>query len=116
MLEIHRRYRAENRELYAAAAKIHHQTPKGRAALMLNNNKRRAAKLQALPAWADQKAIAKIYRKAAMLRSHGEDVHVDHTIPLQRMYGNIVVELNSHNHYQLSLAVPVPEGHSEITP
>lgn len=78
-----RRYYDENKELYAESARKYARTSKGRAALLFNNNKRRAAKLQATPVWADEKAISIIYRKAAILRSHGEDMHVDHIIPLQ---------------------------------
>lgn len=44
--------------------------------------KRRAAKLQATPAWANSAAIVSIYEDAARLRSAGHDVHVDHIIPL----------------------------------
>lgn len=39
---------------------------------------RRAAKRQAMPAWADKEAIAAIYEAAK-----GQSLHVDHEIPLQ---------------------------------
>lgn len=34
------------------------------------------------PDWADKAAIRKIYKEAAERRINGEDVHVDHVIPL----------------------------------
>jgi hypothetical protein len=45
--------------------------------------KRRAAQRGATPVWADRKAIAAIYREARRRREAGEDVHVDHIVPLQ---------------------------------
>jgi hypothetical protein len=46
-------------------------------------NKRRAAKLQATPAWADFKAIEAVYQKAAQLTEETGIKHeVDHIIPL----------------------------------
>lgn len=56
--------------------------------------KHRAAKLQQTPKWADQEAIALIYRAAAVIRISGFDVHVDHSIPLQ---GRAVRGLHVHN-------------------
>lgn len=44
---------------------------------------RQLAKRYRTPPWADTKAIKEIYRKAAVLRASGMDVHVDHRIPLQ---------------------------------
>jgi hypothetical protein len=34
------------------------------------------------PEWADRKAILAVYEEAAVLRSEGVRVHVDHVIPL----------------------------------
>jgi hypothetical protein len=46
--------------------------------------KRRAAKLQATPTWADEKLIAEFYETAAGLSMlTGEWYHVDHIVPLQ---------------------------------
>lgn len=46
--------------------------------------KRQAIKLSAVPAWADQKAITKVYRLAAeMSAATGIKHHVDHIVPLQ---------------------------------
>ena len=60
--------------------------------------KRRAAKIQRTPAWADQEAIQEIYDTASFLRDIGEDVHVDHIIPLQ---GEKVSGLHVHNNLQI---------------
>jgi hypothetical protein len=44
--------------------------------------KEQAAKLKRTPPWADQAAIIAIYQEAASRRANGEDVHVDHVLPL----------------------------------
>jgi 5-methylcytosine-specific restriction endonuclease McrA len=46
--------------------------------------RRRAAKLKAVPKWADSKAIKRIYWEARLLRRvFRADVEVDHIVPLQ---------------------------------
>lgn len=45
--------------------------------------RRYAAKTNATPIWADRNAIIAIYNKAAAMRANGQDVHVDHIIPLR---------------------------------
>jgi len=47
------------------------------------NNQRRAAKIKRTVAWADIEKIKEIYAEATKLREQGQDVHVDHIIPLQ---------------------------------
>jgi hypothetical protein len=47
-----------------------------------NNAKRKAAKLQAIPAWANLEAIKGMYLIAAINREGGYDLHVDHIVPL----------------------------------
>lgn len=44
--------------------------------------KREAALLRQIPAWANIDAIKAIYQEAARRRAAGEDVHVDHIVPL----------------------------------
>ena len=44
---------------------------------------RRAAKLQRTPTWVDREAIKQIYTECSIRRTQGEDVQVDHIIPLQ---------------------------------
>lgn len=49
----------------------------------VNATKRRAMKLRAMPAWADQKAISAVYAEAKRLsRETGVKHHVDHIVPL----------------------------------
>lgn len=43
---------------------------------------RRARQQQALPPWADLKAIREIYKEAGRRNAAGEKVHVDHVVPL----------------------------------
>lgn len=63
--------------------------------------KRRAKKLNATPAWADQAKIDAVYREAEELRALGLDVHVDHFYPLQ---GETVSGLHVHNNLRVLLA------------
>ena len=52
--------------------------------MIAKNAKRRSAKLQRTPAWADFKAISEIYEESARLTEEtGILHHVDHDIPLQ---------------------------------
>lgn len=44
---------------------------------------RRAHQIKATPPWADLEAIRAVYAEAARRRATGEDVHVDHVIPLR---------------------------------
>ena len=61
--------------------------------------KRKAAKLQRTPVWADIAAIAKIFERcAAMCQQDGIDYHVDHIIPLQ---GDTVSGLHVENNLQI---------------
>ncbi len=63
--------------------------------------RRRAAKFQQCPAWADHEAIAMMYRAAEVFRVSGFDCHVDHIIPLQ---GKSVRGLHVHNNLQIITA------------
>ena len=49
-----------------------------------NEQRRRCAKLQAMPAWADRAEMLSVFRLARMLRNiTGAKFHVDHIVPLQ---------------------------------
>ena len=70
--------------------------------------KRRAAKLQATPAWADLAAIKAVYAEAVRLETlHGTPYHVDHIVPLQ---GATVCGLHVHANLQV---LPGPENSSK---
>lgn len=62
---------------------------------------RRARERRAMPAWADRKAISTIYREARRRRAAGEDIHVDHEIPLA---GKLVCGLHVHQNLQIIAA------------
>ncbi len=68
------------------------------------SRKKKAAKIQRTPPWADNDKIAAIYEEAAALRQAGEDVHVDHIVPLQ---GALVSGLHVHNNLRI---VPASEN------
>jgi hypothetical protein len=77
---------AEEREHRAALVRFH-------------AGKRRAAKLQRTPAWADLGAIRRVYEEARRLTvATGIPHHVDHDIPLQ---GELVSGLHVHNNLQI---------------
>jgi hypothetical protein len=74
-----------------------------RAALArFHANKRRAAKIQRTPPWADLDAMRAIYAEATRLSIEtGIPHHVDHEIPLQ---GEFVSGLHVHNNLQILTA------------
>lgn len=65
------------------------------------SGRKRAAKINAVPAWADKGKIDAIYEEAAELRALGVDVEVDHIVPLQ---GKTVRGLHVHTNLRLLLA------------
>lgn len=60
--------------------------------------KRRAAKTQRTPAWADHEEIGMWYGVAEVLSRGGVEFHVDHIVPLQ---GQEVCGLHSHDNLQV---------------
>ena len=63
------------------------------------NARRRAAKIQATPEWADKKVITDIYKEAQRLQQVlGIPMHIDHVVPLQ---GELVCGL--HVEYNLQV-------------
>ena len=82
MREYYKQHRLDNLERWNQNARRYKQSAKGRAVITAYANRRRTTKENAMPAWADEIAIKKIYMKAAKLRQRGIDVHVDHIVPL----------------------------------
>lgn len=74
--------------------------PERKAALVRHHAaKRRIAKIDRTPAWADQEAIKAFYAEATRLtRETGEMHHVDHIVPLQ---GEFVCGLHVENNLQV---------------
>lgn len=60
--------------------------------------KRRAAKLQRTPLWADKEQIGMWYSVAEVLSRGGVEFHVDHIVPLQ---GREVCGFHSHDNLQV---------------
>lgn len=72
------------------------------ALLRFHANKRRAAKIQRTPAWADLDAMRDMYDRAhALTEETGAEYHVDHIYPLQ---GKLVSGLHVHNNLQILTA------------
>jgi hypothetical protein len=70
-----------------------------RAMYMRNWQKRRAAKLQAVPSWADHDAINATYAECAALNAgNPRAYHVDHIVPLQ---SSLVCGLHVHTNLQI---------------
>lgn len=69
--------------------------PEKRAATLA---KRRAFELKATPKWADHDAIGVVYLYAQVRREFGENVEVDHIVPLQ---GKTVCGLHVHDNLQV---------------
>lgn len=73
------------------------------------NAKRRAAKLMAIPSWADMKEISKIYKDAQRLSG----MHVDHIVPLQ---SKLVCGLHVSNNLQIISAIENSKKSNYIWP
>jgi hypothetical protein len=74
-----------------------------RGAYNAHSAKRRAQKLQATPAWADQDAIKAIYAEAQRLQETlGIEFHIDHIVPLQ---GELVCGLHVESNLQVIPAI-----------
>ena len=91
-----RKYAAANRERIRAKNKIWEAINPDK--VVAKAAKRRAAKFNQSPQWADINMIGKVYAMAAFMRSTGLDVHVDHIIPLQ---GRNVCGLHVHDNLQV---------------
>lgn len=128
ILECERKYREENREtIIQRNRKWRAENPEYWQQYAIENTakinakaaKRRAAKLQrTLPGHEEE--ILAIYEKASERRANGEDVEVDHIIPLQgRLISGLHVPLNlaivtmSENRAKYNSFEPYSEAHAE---
>ena len=69
-----------------------------RSEVNAHSAKRRAAKLQRTPLWADKEQIGMWYSVAEVLSRGGVSFHVDHVLPLQ---GKVVCGFHSHDNLQV---------------
>ena len=91
------RWQRENKDKCAANNARWESKNKGVANARFS--RRRAAKLQRTPPWADHEAISNHYLWATCMKEvMGVDVHIDHIIPLQ---GKLVSGLHTHENLQL---------------
>ena len=111
-----------NAELYQATKELRRvQAAKwareNKASKNFSRAKRRAAKLQATPAWADQEKIKEIYNRASRANSFCEKYslkvrfHVDHIVPLQ---GNEVSGLHVEDNLQVITAKENLKKHNKF--
>lgn len=98
--EVQQNWRQNNHEEALRRGRAYRQRYYERnQAKVFSLNKRRLAVIkQRTPAWADTKAIDAIYDEAKRRRLAGEDVVVDHVIPLQ---GRNVCGLHVHTNLQI---------------
>jgi hypothetical protein len=105
-LEVQRRrqaeWRAANKEHIAIKNRQWREANPGKDLAL--SRKKKAAKIQRTPQWADNAKITAIYEEAAARRLAGEDVHVDHEVPLQ---GALVSGLHVHNNLRI---IPATEN------
>lgn len=76
-------YRERNAEKIRRADSALRATPERKAYMYEYCQRRNAAKLNATPRWASFGEMRAIYARAAELRRQGQDVHVDHIVPLK---------------------------------
>lgn len=91
-----RKYREANKEKVQAGIAAWAKSNPAKVAEKVA--RRRAAKRNQMPVWADRDAIKRIYERAQSFRVTGQDVHVDHIIPLQ---SKIVCGLHVHQNLQI---------------
>ena len=84
---------------------------KHRAAVNRGTAKRRAAKTQQAPAWADPAKIKAVYDYATELRARGIDCHVDHIVPL---LGRDASGLHTHDNLEVVLAGQNMRKHNKV--
>jgi len=94
--ERYKAYREQNKESVSEYKKFHRKT--NPHLYNANAAKRKATKLQATPSWANKEHIESLYLIASINREGGNDLHVDHIVPLQ---SNLVCGLHCEANLQL---------------
>ena len=96
-----REYHEENKVRLKAKKQVHYKSNKDM--YIAQGAKRKAALLQRIPSWADQKLIRSYYRLAKAMDFYNPFVkhHVDHVVPLQ---GKFVSGLHTHHNLQILTA------------
>lgn len=72
--------KANHKDVYARIRQWQQHNPDKVNAIIA---KRRARKMQATPAWADEETIDSMYKLAMLFNRTGINLHVDHVVPLQ---------------------------------
>jgi len=103
--EANRKFKNDNPNYAADYARTHYRA--NRDVYIATAAKRRAASMRRTPEWSDDTAVAAIYRRAREQRRAGENVHVDHIIPLQ---GELVSGLHVPENLQI---IPAAENLSK---
>ena len=99
-LQYHEEWRAANKDHVRAAQAAYKSNNRG--IYNAQEAKRRSAKLQATPAWANLAKIKEIYAAAAEESKRlGVPMHVDHIVPLQ---GELVCGLHTEQNLQILTA------------
>jgi hypothetical protein len=98
--EVQRNWHQNNREKSLERGRVYRQQyyAQNQAKVFSLNKRRKADIKQRTPAWADLQAIDAIYEEAKRRRLAGEDVVVDHIIPLR---GRNVCGLHVHTNLQI---------------
>jgi hypothetical protein len=112
-----RRKRYEQSEQGKAANKRYEQSEKGRSTLNRIAQERRAAKLNATPAWYNRNKVNEIFKKSTRKTNQTGKAHtVDHIVPLQgktvcglHVQGNLRVILETTNLKKFNQFTPTTE-------
>lgn len=100
-----KKYREQNASTIRTKRKNTYRTKydKDPQSYLSRNRIRLMREKQQTPKWADRQAIAAVYREAASRREAGEDVEVDHIVPLRGMRGKVHVISGLHVHTNLRI-------------